>query len=390
MTSIDSQLIECLLNMSEGETLDFKREQYPLEDAQQKSEFIKDVLAFANAWKQSDAHILVGVAENPSGGRATVLGVSRHFDDASLQELVNTKTNVPVAFSYTRCEVEGVQLGVLTIAQAQERPVFLKRAFGRLEADKVYVRRGSSTAPANPDEVARMGQARLAATREPELLLELGDPESETSFGSSAQMKCRLLQERPPSPPRTARRLPKPLGIFGSEATLWKDSIQVARPISWNRPDPKELADYQKEVALLVPLGFRVQNRSDVLVEDLRLGMEIPRSNTLRVRDELPDRPTGPLAMPTLAGLTFHPKAVRTWVEETKTHWRIHIAFAKLQPHATAWSMPFWLGSISAATIEFVLHVHADNIRRPISKPFSVVLSVEEDWLENEDDTASP
>jgi hypothetical protein len=65
MTPIDSSFVETLLNMSESDTLDFKQEQYPLANAapEQKGELVKDILAFANAWKTSDAHILVGVAE---------------------------------------------------------------------------------------------------------------------------------------------------------------------------------------------------------------------------------------------------------------------------------------------------------------------------------------
>ena len=35
---------------------------------------VKDILAMANAWKTSDAYVLVGVDENP-GGRARVVGV---------------------------------------------------------------------------------------------------------------------------------------------------------------------------------------------------------------------------------------------------------------------------------------------------------------------------
>jgi hypothetical protein len=54
---VDLDLIEVLLHMSEGDTLDFKREQYPLAGATeaQKAELIKDVLAFANAWKNAFA-----------------------------------------------------------------------------------------------------------------------------------------------------------------------------------------------------------------------------------------------------------------------------------------------------------------------------------------------
>jgi hypothetical protein len=56
---MDQALFERLLGMQEDETLDFKEEQYPFVGASddQKSELLKDILAFANAWRQTDAYI---------------------------------------------------------------------------------------------------------------------------------------------------------------------------------------------------------------------------------------------------------------------------------------------------------------------------------------------
>ncbi len=60
-----SPLIESLLYQSEGTALDFKRDQYPFSDAtdDQKSELLKDILAFANSFRQTDAYIVIGVKE---------------------------------------------------------------------------------------------------------------------------------------------------------------------------------------------------------------------------------------------------------------------------------------------------------------------------------------
>ena len=56
-----STLIESLLHQNEGTALDFKKEQYPFQRAtdEQKSELLKDILAFANSWRQDDAYIAV-------------------------------------------------------------------------------------------------------------------------------------------------------------------------------------------------------------------------------------------------------------------------------------------------------------------------------------------
>ncbi|CAN5374670.1 MAG: AlbA family DNA-binding domain-containing protein [Pyrinomonadaceae bacterium] len=70
---MNATLMEKLLNEDESSALDFKRDQYPFEKAsdEQKSEFLKDILAFANAWRRTDAYILVGV-EDVKGGRSNV------------------------------------------------------------------------------------------------------------------------------------------------------------------------------------------------------------------------------------------------------------------------------------------------------------------------------
>jgi len=46
--------------------------------------FLKDILAFANAWRRTDAYILIGVKEN-KGGRAEIVGIHEDIDDAQLR-----------------------------------------------------------------------------------------------------------------------------------------------------------------------------------------------------------------------------------------------------------------------------------------------------------------
>ena len=96
-------LFEQLLFEEESTTLDFKKEQYRFVKAtdDEKSELLKDILGFANAWRRSEAYILIGV-EDIRGGRGNVIGISatKHLDDHSLQQFVNNITNQPVLFHY--------------------------------------------------------------------------------------------------------------------------------------------------------------------------------------------------------------------------------------------------------------------------------------------------
>src|SRR5436190_1551537 len=150
-------LMEQLLHEGESSSLDYKRDQYPFAGAtdEEKSELLKDILAFANGWRHADAYILIGVEEVP-GARGIVHGVTQHLPDNDLQQCVNTKTNRPVVFSYMAYPFDGRQIGVIIIPQ-QDRPVYLKKNYGRLEKHVVYYRQSTSTAIATPDDIARMG-----------------------------------------------------------------------------------------------------------------------------------------------------------------------------------------------------------------------------------------
>ncbi|MXW79953.1 MAG: ATP-binding protein [Gemmatimonadetes bacterium] len=152
--------LEQLLNEEEGSALDFKRDQYPFEGADNntKSELLKDILAFANTLRPVTAFILIGV-EEVREGHNRVVGVNCHLDDAELQQFVNSKTQKPVIFSYRCYGVNCRYIGVIEIP-AQEGPIYLTKGFGKLEAEKVYVRRGSSTDIASPEEIVQMGTMR--------------------------------------------------------------------------------------------------------------------------------------------------------------------------------------------------------------------------------------
>jgi hypothetical protein len=148
-----------LLNRSEGDTLDFKKDNYRFKNGSknEKSELLKDILAMANAWKATEAYIVIGVQE-VSGKARDVCGVTPELSDSDVQQFVNSKTNRPVAFAIEHAQHEGKQLTVIRVLQNQSRPIFLTEGYGRLKSNVVYIRRGSSTDEASPDEIAEMAK----------------------------------------------------------------------------------------------------------------------------------------------------------------------------------------------------------------------------------------
>lgn len=151
-----------LLYEEESATLDFKEEQYSFineSNPHKKGELLKDILAFANAWRQSDAYILIGVREI-KGAKSEVLGITEDIDDASLQQFVNQKLNRAIVFEYKTRTLDERKVAYIKIP-VQKRPFFTKKDYGGVRKNIVYLRRGSSTDEANPDEISEMGEAKV-------------------------------------------------------------------------------------------------------------------------------------------------------------------------------------------------------------------------------------
>lgn len=375
---MDPTLIETLLNMSESDVLDFKREQYLFANAtdDQKSEIVKDIVAFANAWKTTDAYILLGVDEN-HGGRGLVTGVQGHINDADLQQLVNSKTNRPVSFGYIPVTVDGLPVGIIRVAAKQDRPIFLKKPFGKLKANTVYIRRGSSTAEAGLDEVARMGSSASLAV-EPQVEVQLADPPTRNLLGVSTTIRSRVLEKPPPMPPMPEIYDASAVAAVSKLAVAWRAS--KIRPLSemMFRPDPEKVIAYRKEVALLTGIGFSVRNAGTLLVRGLRIVLAVPKLDGLRVMEERPEEPTG------LVARIYEPSNIAA-VDLADT-WEVTAAIGSVQPGATAFSDAFWIGSEVERELRLVARVYGDNIPRPADVPIMIKIEVEKGWLDEEVD----
>lgn len=255
---MDLTILNILLRETESTSLDFKRDQYPFVRASddEKSELLKDVLAFANSWRHADAYILIGVDEK--GGNA-VVGVNTHLDDASLQQFINSKTQKPVTFSYETVQCEGKEIDVLRIP-VQERPFYLQRDFAGLKKDTVYIRRGSSTDIATPAEIADMGKASVALPRSPALEVEFVDPLSLKGIGPSIQLESTDVSYEAKNVPDYSMDR----GLYGIT-------------IGENRHYYRERARYIKRTELIKKVKLRVVSMSTELAEDVVLTLNVDR-----------------------------------------------------------------------------------------------------------------
>lgn len=383
MSPINQNSLETLLHMTEGDALDFKSEQYALPGAgkDMKSELVKDIIAMANAWKNTDAFILIGVEEVP-GQRAVVRGVSHHLDDADLQQLMKDKTNQPVRFNYIASRIDGKDVGVIRIPQDHGRPVYLTKDYGRLKKEIVYVRRGSSTVEASPSEIAQMGVAGAVVRSIPIIELEFADPHKRTRYGTDFNATSFLLIDPPPQQidmnvlRELFKRMPSDfdqesmpsIGLFHPPRNfLTQDDI-------FSQPSPKEVREYHQELALLTPIGFYLKNKSGVTAIDVRVEIYGKVIEGLILNDEYnyPENRRG------IWGI---PKPIITSVNhcEHGEDWTVSIDVKKLQPQEECWITDYlYVGSRSPLQVEMLAKIFADNIPVPQEVPLSISIVTSE------------
>lgn len=351
--------IEQLLHEEESSSLDFKRDQYIVQGgtADQKSELVKDILAFANAWRRQTAYILIGV-EEVRGGRSIPVGVASHLNDHDLQQLVNSKTNRPVTFAYYAYPFHDVQLGVIEIP-VQKRPLYPKNNFGRLAAGSVYIRRGSSTATADPDEIAQMGAADSGANGDvPTFELEWADISRQETLGQELAARPVVL-------------LPK----LGARELMPKPSRYGLQVATFGTPGEKYysgLIDYQFDRLSLIPVGLRIKNTSRVGAADVEVKCQLPRLEGVRVLDYSgqPYRPSPHAYMDVFRNITPMATQLRKDpdpnVRDFETHWDITIPYGDVRPQATVWSSDvLYVSAEVPMRVVFPFEVFAANLPQP-------------------------
>lgn len=357
---MNDAILERLLCEEESASLDFKRDQYPFDSAadDQKGELLKDILAFANAWRRETAYILIGV-EEVRGGRSKILGTRSHLSDHDLQQFVCSKTNRPVAFSYTAYSYGGVPIGIIEVP-LQERPVFLLKKFGRLERNQVYIRRNSSTVVASPDEIARMGAADSAARRSEQLPtfdLAWGNLEDRRGMGQSIDLSSIRLEPKAKSE-QFAPSAPAG-GFFGSAIRYYTDIIE-----------------YVYQSALLTPVGVVVTNTSNIVGRQVALSAVLPKIDGVTMVDssEIPRRPSQSLMHVSLP-IPLGDRSCRPEVEEYADHWEIRIRFGDILPKDRAWTLsPLYFGSRTSLRLTIPAKLFAANLPSPQETNLMVTL----------------
>ena len=376
---MNNELFERLLYEEENTTLDFKEEQYRFAKAteDEKSELLKDILGFGNAWRRSEAYILIGV-EDVRGGRANVVGIpaTDHLDDHSLQQFVNNLTNQPVRFHYEAFGFEGKQVGIISI-EAQTRPIYLKRDYGRLAREKVYVRRGSSTDPTKPASLEEIAQMRVGSGQPAaELLVEFAHVERDDALGTSISWEAEFC-EMPAMEMIPDLSAPREPHLFGIDLS----SIRFDPMHRLSDDFFRELASFEFARRLFRPIRLVVRNVGQVAANNVRAEMTMPTNIGVVVMyaSDIPDPPkqrVGLLSNSALKGIkpAFRRDPGEVDIAKNDKRFRVEFDCGDLQPGRRVWSDVFYIGKEASGNLSLCGLLFADNLPQP--KDFVLTVSV--------------
>jgi len=355
--------LEALLFEDESTTLDFKREQYRFENEPDatKSELLKDILAFANAWRRTDAYILIGI-EEVKGSRSHVIGVSRHLDDASLQQFVNTKLQRPLEFSYQVALLEKKEIGILHIP-VQERPFYLQRSFGKLSPLTVYVRRGSSTAKADPDEIAKMG-ADLRTSLSPAIEIQFAVTDKREVSGKLVTIDTVLLE--------TPNNGEIPDNRSGG---LFSASVYGME----NKDYYRDTARYLHQTLRVKPVRFALSNDGEVTAHGVRAELHIsgnPNDVFVCLESSLPYRPVRDRSYSHFESFLRNHGEVK--VEPVERGWHVAVEFGTCQPKQVSFnSTELYIGTTTNCELNIEVLLFADELPKPIEQKLVATIHVE-------------
>lgn len=361
--AIDSSTLHSLLSMEEGPTLDFKREQYRFDKAsdEDKSKLLKDILAFANTQRSRTAYILVGVGE-VKGGRGKVVGVDDHLDDANLHQFVSSKTSRPVEFTYSAFVIEGKIIGVIDIP-IQRRPIWAKKDYGEVKANKVYIRDGSSTRPASPDEIAAMGRHNP-----PMLQVEWGDASRRIVYPPDYVHRS------------TDLKLPDQFQTWKSGARHY-DYQALARELGEDTSRYTEDSfNSVRTVAMNKPLGLRFYNNSGSVGENVKFAATLEDKRLLSFR-RTPSDPD----LPYLAERSSRQKGEIRFAPSGNGI-ELAVEAGRIRPGECIWTKPgAWLSTKKGGTLIWKGTFVADNLPEPIECLLPLQVEYEEREIQPRD-----
>lgn len=171
------------LPLRETALIEFKREWHDLNSRRGKAEFIKDVLALANAARPDDpAYLVIGVEDIKEGRDIT--GVEDSPDVEQLHQILAAYANPVPEVDYATVTVDDHQIAILRIRWTDAQPYYAIRDYdGVLDSRLVYARRGPTVGFLRPAEVEALFRSKGLAADPSNHPIQAGFVEDGQEFG---------------------------------------------------------------------------------------------------------------------------------------------------------------------------------------------------------------
>ena len=275
-------------------------------------DFLRDVIAMANADVDGPRYIVVGV-ELGRGGRRDLCAV-KHKDFAGnppYQALVADHVEPPVRIRYRPLIVDDVRIGVFEIAECQDRPYMM-----RIDHSET-LRRGDAFARVNTDTI-KLGRQQLQAMFEARFRDAVSADRIEIGFPGDiihkdVRVKTVDLTKLPSAVVRD--KLKQLLAVrnrpHNSGSTTLMERLTHARLFGAERPyrsmsaaelmraldeaGDKHRADDERFLfeKNATAIQLVVCNQGDEPIEDASLSITLPNREGIHVAEQLPRSPTG-------------------------------------------------------------------------------------------------
>lgn len=270
-------------------------------------EFLRDIIAMANAPVEGQRYILVG-AEVDSKGRKRLSAIDREdfTGNPSYQSLANEFIEPPIRVKYQPVMVDGKRIGVYEIGDCQDRPYMMRADHSET------LRRGDAYTRAN-DRAVKMGRRQLQALFQLKFRESVSEASIEIGFPGEIIHKDRNIAvcdlSQLPSAVATAKLkqlldIKNGMKLPGSTSLVAR--LTHARLFGTDKPyedrSPNELASEMRQIRHRYrsqdehylfeqhseKLQFVVYNQGDEIIRDASLSLILPNHASFYVASQLP------------------------------------------------------------------------------------------------------
>lgn len=270
-------------------------------------EFLRDVIAMANAPVEGPRHIVVGAGADQHGHRTPAGVPADELDDgAACAALVAEFIEPAVKLRYHITSIDGAAIGVFEIGNCQDRPYMMRRDFSET------LRRGDAYVRTN-DTAVKLGRGQLARLFEQKFRVALSRDNIEVGFAGdilhksvtieatdlgdlpSAQAAAKLRQMAALRTRARSRGSTTLIARLTYARLFGADDPYEDRPLDELEDEIRAIeADYRDEDACFLfaergqSLDLAVLNQGEETVCDASLAIALPANPDFHVADRPP------------------------------------------------------------------------------------------------------